>query len=104
MWDTHPLFGHQELALGVLLLDVVVLDLHLVGELQPLLERFGRGPATPRLQLLLGFLQSHAHLPGRGRQKATCVETRVLFSGCDRSSSAIKINPSRKIGHALNGM
>lgn len=34
----HPLLGHQQLLLGILLLDVVVLHLHLVRQLQPLLK------------------------------------------------------------------
>lgn len=35
---SHPLLGHQQLLLGILLLDVVVLYLHLVCQLQPLLK------------------------------------------------------------------
>lgn len=34
----HPLLGHQQLPLCILLLDVVVLHLHLMGQLQPLLQ------------------------------------------------------------------
>lgn len=36
--QAHPLLGHQQLLLGILLLDVVVLHLHLMGQLQPLLQ------------------------------------------------------------------
>ena len=35
---SHPLLGHQQLLLGILLLDIVVLHLHLMGQLQPLLK------------------------------------------------------------------
>lgn len=35
---SHPLLGHQQLLLGILLLDVVVLHLHLMCQLQPLLK------------------------------------------------------------------
>lgn len=58
----YPFFGHQELPFSILLLDVVVLHFHLMGELQPLLQRLWRGPAAPGLQLLLCFPQRHAHL------------------------------------------
>lgn len=34
----HPLLGHQQLLLGILLLDVVVLNLHFMCQLQPLLQ------------------------------------------------------------------
>lgn len=59
---TYPFFSHQELAFSVLLLDVVILHFHLMGELQPLLKRLWRWPATSWLQLLLSFLQCHSHL------------------------------------------
>lgn len=35
---SYPLLGHQQLFLSTLLLDVVVLHLHLMGQLQPLLK------------------------------------------------------------------
>lgn len=35
---SYPLLGHQQLFLSTLLLDVVVLYLHLMGQLQPLLK------------------------------------------------------------------
>ena len=35
---SHPFLGHQQLLLSILLLDVIVLHLHLVGQLQPLLK------------------------------------------------------------------
>lgn len=58
----HPLFGHLQLSLCVLLLDVVVLHLHLMSELQPFLQGVRRRPAAARLQFLLCPLQSHTHL------------------------------------------
>lgn len=63
-WNSlaYPFFRHQELPFCILLLDVVVLHFHLMGELQPLLERLWWWPATPWLQLFFGFLQCHAHL------------------------------------------
>lgn len=41
---SHPLLGHQQLLLGVLLLDVIVLHLHLVCQLQPLLKGLWSAP------------------------------------------------------------
>lgn len=35
---SHPLLGHQQLLLSILFLDVVVLHLHLMRQLQPLLQ------------------------------------------------------------------
>lgn len=58
----HPLFGHLQLSLCVLLLDVVVLHLHLMSELQPFLQGVRRRPAAARLQFLLCPLQGHTHL------------------------------------------
>lgn len=60
----HPVFGHLQLPLCVLFLDVVVLHLHLMSELQPFLQGSRRRPAAARLQLLLSFLQGHTHLQG----------------------------------------
>lgn len=56
----YLLFGDVQLKLGVLLLDVVVLHLHLMGELQPLLEGFWHQPL--RLHLLLRSLQGLPYL------------------------------------------
>ena len=62
--ESYLVFGDAQLKLSALFLDVVVLDLHLVCELQPLLE--GLGHRALQLHLLLRSPQSLAHLHGRG--------------------------------------
>lgn len=61
-WSPHPLPGLQQLPLRALFLDVVVLDLDLMRQLQPLLQRLWGGPASPGLQLPLCLPQRHADL------------------------------------------
>lgn len=58
--SSYLFFSDAQLKLCALLLDVVVLNLHLMCELEPLLKSFRHRPL--RLHLLLCSLQSLPHL------------------------------------------
>ncbi len=64
---SYLVFGDTQLKLSILFLDVVVLNLHLVRELEPLLEGFGH--RALQLHLLLRSLQSLPHLHGRSAMR-----------------------------------